>query len=119
MFGRTPVISAPSAADKVFLCLPPNSYRCFRVEDQDGQIITGKEAVTDLKAEWQQGGFPIPAQSTMRNAFHLILSMPTRTDLLAVQRAARAFATREFSNHQYAYVIRSQWRTNQKREAVP
>ena len=75
------------------------------LEDQDGQIITGKEAVSDLKQEWQQGGYPIPAQSTKRDAFHLILSMPTQTDPLAVQRAARAFATREFSNHQYAMVL--------------
>jgi len=75
------------------------------IEDQNGQIITGKEAVTYLKAEWQQGGFPIPAQSTMRDAFHLTLSMPTRTDPLAVQRAAREFAKREFSNHQYAMVL--------------
>ncbi len=75
------------------------------LEDQDGQIITGKEAVRDLTQEWQQGGFPIPQQSTKRDAFHLILSMPTQTDPLAVQRAARAFATREFSNHQYAMVL--------------
>ena len=75
------------------------------LEDQDGQIITGKEAVRDLKQEWQQGGFPIAAQSTMRDAFHLILSMPTRTDPLSVQRAAREFATREFSNHQYVMVL--------------
>ncbi len=75
------------------------------LEDQDAQIITGKEAVSDLKQEWQQGGFPIPQHSTKRDAFHLILSMPTRTDPLSVQRAAREFARREFSNHQYAMVL--------------
>ena len=75
------------------------------LEDQDGQIITGKEAVNDLKQEWQQGGFPIPQHSTKRDAFHLILSMPTQTDPLAVQRAARAFAKKEFSDHQYAMVL--------------
>ena len=53
------------------------------IEDQDGQIITGKEAVADLKTEWQQGGFPIPQRSTWRDAFHLILSMPTQTDPLS------------------------------------
>lgn len=33
----------------------------------------------------------------MRDTFHLILSMPTRTDPLSVQRAARDFAKQEFS----------------------
>jgi hypothetical protein len=41
----------------------------------------------------------------MRDAFHLVLSMPTRTDPLSVQRAARDFATREFSGFQYAMVL--------------
>ncbi len=75
------------------------------IEDQDGQVIQGKEAVADLKAEWQNGGVPIPQQSTKRDAFHLILSMPARTDPLAVQRAARALAAREFSSSQYAMVL--------------
>jgi hypothetical protein len=75
------------------------------IEDQDGPIIQGKEAVADLKAEWQDGGVPIPQQSTKRDAFHLILSMPAQTDPLAVHRAAREFATREFSHHQYAMVL--------------
>ncbi len=75
------------------------------IEDQDGQVIQGKEAVADLKSEWQNGGVPIPQQSTKRDAFHLILSMPARTDPLAVQRAARALAAHEFSSSQYAMVL--------------
>jgi hypothetical protein len=77
----------------------------LEIEDQDGQVILGKEAVADLKAEWRDGGMPIAADSTMRDAFHLVLSMPTRTDPLVVQRAARDFATREFSGFQYALVL--------------
>ncbi len=77
----------------------------LEIEDQDGQVIQGKEAVADLKAEWRDGGMPIAADSTMRDAFHLVLSMPTRTDPLSVQRAARDFATREFSGFQYAMVL--------------
>jgi hypothetical protein len=77
----------------------------LEIEDQDGQMIVGKEAVADLKAEWRDGGMPIAADSTMRDAFHLVLSMPTRTDPLSVQRAARDFATREFSGFQYAMVL--------------
>jgi hypothetical protein len=77
----------------------------LEIEDQDGQVILGKEAVADLKAEWRDGGMPIAADSTMRDAFHLVLSMPTRTDPLSVQRAARDFAAREFSGFQYAMVL--------------
>jgi len=77
----------------------------LELEDQDGQVILGKDAVADLKAEWRDGGMPIAADSTMRDAFHLVLSMPIRTDPLSVQRAARDFATREFSGFQYAMVL--------------
>ncbi|MBX3318666.1 MAG: hypothetical protein KF890_02190 [Nitrospira sp.] len=77
----------------------------LEIEDQDGQVIQGKDAVADLKAEWRDGGMPIAADSIMRDAFHLVLSMPTRTDPLSVQRAARDFATREFSGFQYAMVL--------------
>ena len=77
----------------------------LEIEDQDGQVIHGKEAVADLKAEWRDGGMPIAVDSTMRDAFHLVLSMPTRTDPLSVQRAARDFAKREFSGFQYAMVL--------------
>ena len=77
----------------------------LEIEDQDGQVIKGKEAVADLKTEWRDGGMPIAADSTMRDAFHLVLSMPTRTDPLSVQRAARAFAKREFAGFQYAMVL--------------
>ena len=77
----------------------------LEIEDQDGQVIHGKDAVADLKAEWRDGGMPIPADSTMRDAFHLVLSMPTRTDPLSVQRAARDFAKEEFAGYQYAMVL--------------
>ncbi|UVT19643.1 MAG: hypothetical protein H8K03_17910 [Nitrospira sp.] len=77
----------------------------LEIEDQDGQVIHGKDAVADLKTEWRDGGMPIAADSTMRDAFHLVLSMPARTDPLSVQRAARDFATREFSGFQYAMVL--------------
>jgi hypothetical protein len=77
----------------------------LEIEDQDGQVIQGKDAVADLKAEWRDGGMPIAADSTMRDAFHLVLSMPTRTDPLSVQRAARDFAKQEFSGFQYAMVL--------------
>ncbi len=77
----------------------------LEIEDQDGQVIHGKDAVADLKAEWRDGGMLIAADSNMRDAFHLVLSMPTRTDPLSVQRAARDFVKREFSGFQYVMVL--------------
>lgn len=77
----------------------------LELEDEDGQLISGKEALTDLKAEWEHGGTPVPAHSRSRDAFHLVLSMPQGTDPLGVQRAARDFAKREFQTHQYAMVL--------------
>ncbi|MGE0642373.1 MAG: hypothetical protein AB7P24_01755 [Nitrospira sp.] len=77
----------------------------LEIEDQDGQVIKGKEAVADLKTEWRDGGMPIAADSTMRDAFHLVLSMPQRTDPLSVQRAVRDFARQEFTGFQYAMVL--------------
>ena len=59
----------------------------LEIEDQDGQVIKGKDAMADLQAEWRDGGMSIAADSTMRDAFHLVLSMPTSTDPLSVQRA--------------------------------
>ena len=77
----------------------------LELEDEDGQLISGKEALEDVKAEWEHGGTPIPAQSRSRDAFHLVLSMPQGTDPLGVQRAVRDFAKREFPIHQYAMVL--------------
>jgi len=39
VFGRTPVISALSAADKVFFCLPLNCYLCFRDKGQEYEVL--------------------------------------------------------------------------------
>lgn len=77
----------------------------LEIEDQDGQRIVGKDALQDLKAEWREGGEPIPPTSTFRDAFHLVLSMPRGTDPLAVKRAVRDFAAREFTHHQYGMVL--------------
>ena len=77
------------------------------LEDQDERVIRGTDAVADLKAEWRNGGMPILADSTMREAFHFVLSMSTQTDPLAVQLAAWDFARREFSGSQYAVVLQT------------
>lgn len=77
----------------------------LELEDEDGQLVSGKEALVDLKAEWEHGGTPVPAHSRSRDSFHLVLSMPQGTDPLGVQCAVRDFAKREFQSHQYAMVL--------------
>lgn len=67
------------------------------LEDQDGEEIRGREAVQDLRDEWQYGGFGIPEDGTKaRESFNVVLSMPPGTDPLAVTRAARDFARDQF-----------------------
>lgn len=75
------------------------------IEDQEGDVIKGKEEISDLRNEWEYGGFQIAEESEKREAFNIILSMPSGTDALSVKRAARDFAAREFYNHQYVMAL--------------
>ena len=76
------------------------------LEDQDGNVLKGKEALSELRDDWQHGGAYIgEADGKLREAFHLVLSMPEGTDELAVRRAVRDFAAREFEGHQYVMVM--------------
>lgn len=75
------------------------------LEDQDGNIIKGKDAVKDYATELQQSGSYIPEDGKLKEAFNIVLSMPPGTDRLAVERASRDFAKEQFSNNfQYAFV---------------
>jgi hypothetical protein len=75
------------------------------VEDQDGSTITGRDELLDLRDEWRNGGFRIPEDGTKREAFNIVFSMPEGTDPLAVKKAVRDFAAREFSDHQYVMAL--------------
>lgn len=77
----------------------------LEVEDQNGSTIKGHEELLDLHGEWQDGGFKVSDESEKREAFNIVLSMPKGTDSLAVKRAARDFAGREFANYQYVMVL--------------
>ena len=77
----------------------------LEVENQEGNIVKGRDELRDLRDEWQHGDFRIAPEGTKREAFNIILSMPAETDALAVKRAARDFAKREFAEHQYAMVL--------------
>lgn len=77
----------------------------IELEDEEGQQIAGRDALRDLREEWQNGGLQLPEEGTRREAFNIVLSMPAGTDALAVKRAARDFAAREFEDHQYVMAL--------------
>lgn len=74
------------------------------LEDQNGDRITGLDALRDLTKAWQLGGWGIPESSTRREVFNILLSMPPGTDRQAVRDAARGFAAQEFGDGR-AYVF--------------
>mgnify|MGYP000852034938 CR=1 FL=1 len=77
----------------------------LEIEDQDGNKIRGRDEIKDLRDEWKYGKFGISEQSTKKEAFNIILSMPPGTDREAVRTAASGFAQNEFhKNHQYILV---------------
>jgi hypothetical protein len=74
------------------------------LEDQNGDRITGSEAVRDLARTWQLGGWGIPETSHRREVFNVLLSMPPGTNRQAVRDAARDLAELEFGDGR-AYVF--------------
>lgn len=75
------------------------------LEDQDGQLVSGKEAVRDLRDTWRDGRHVIPSdQGTKRETFNIVLSMPPGTDRLGVHNAVRDFAREEFGG-KFDYVF--------------
>jgi hypothetical protein len=75
------------------------------LEDENGQKVSGKDGLADLKKDWQTGTTWINDESDRREAFNIVLSMPRETDAEIVRAAASAFAKREFANHQYVFVL--------------
>jgi hypothetical protein len=76
------------------------------LEDQDGNLITGREELLDLRDAWRDGRHVIPEEEgTKRESFNIVLSMPPGTDRLGVHKAVRDFARDEFGGkHDYVFV---------------
>ena len=74
-------------------------------EDDRGVVEQGKEALGALAEQWQYGGSYIGEVSHRREAFNIMLSMPSGTDPLALQRAAREFAHAELADHRWVMVL--------------
>lgn len=80
----------------------------LEIEDQHGETMRGKDTLRDLVDEWRFGGSLIPDNaetSHRREAFNIVLSMPSGTDPLTLQRAAREFAQAELAGHKYVMVL--------------
>jgi hypothetical protein len=77
----------------------------LEIEDDQGSISSGKDAVRELAEDWRFGGSLIPDVSSRREAFNVILSMPRGTDPAMLHRAAREFAKNEFTDHKYVMVL--------------
>jgi hypothetical protein len=74
------------------------------IEDENGDVHKGVEAVRDVRDAWAKGKIGIPYEGEKRKeAFNVVLSMPPGTDRQAVKDAAREFAKAEFGNHQYVF----------------
>lgn len=74
------------------------------LEDARGDSYVGTGAVADALATWEKGGAgaAIPKTSgNRRESLNIVLSMPADVDRPSVARAARTFAARTFSNHDY------------------
>jgi hypothetical protein len=74
-------------------------------EDDRGVVRDGKEALRDLAEQWRRGGTRIPGHSERREAFNIMLSMPTGTNSEIVRNAAREFAQAELAGHRYVMVL--------------
>ncbi len=75
------------------------------IEDDRGAVREGKEALRAIADQWRFGGTRIPEVSERREAFNIMLSMPTGTDARVVRQAAREFAKVELANHRYVMVL--------------
>ena len=74
------------------------------IEDENGDIHKGIDAVRDVRDAWAKGKIGIPYEGEKRKeAFNIVLSMPPGTDRQSVKDAAREFAKQEFKNHQYIF----------------
>jgi hypothetical protein len=75
------------------------------IEDDRGVVRDGKDALHDLVEQWRFGGSLIDDIGHRREAFNIMLSMPTGTDARIVQKAAREFAQTELAGHRYVMVL--------------
>ena len=72
------------------------------LENQDGDLISGKKEINDLLAEYKAMG--TPNESNRREAINVVLSMPPNTNPIKLKDAVREFAQEEFAGHHWVMV---------------
>lgn len=73
-------------------------------EDEQGEQVTGRDAVRELKNAWQQGDAGRRRKNS-RDTVNLVMSMPPGTDPDRLRDAVRTFAARNFSaDRSYVFV---------------
>ena len=72
------------------------------LEDQDGNIISGKNEINKLLKEYKALG--IEQESRRREALNIVLSMPPNTDPQAVKDASREFAKEHLAGFRWVMV---------------
>lgn len=72
------------------------------LEDQDGNLISGKSEINKLLTEYKALG--IERESRRREALNIVLSMPPNTDPQAVKDASREFAKEHFKGFRWVMV---------------
>lgn len=80
----------------------------LELETDTGEFLSDKPSIVEYSQEWkaQVRGKPIPEVSKRREAFNMILSMPSGTPDKAVKDAARAFLKEEFGGkHRYCFTL--------------
>ncbi len=75
------------------------------IEDDRGVEREGPEALQDIVTQWRVGGTRIPDRSERREAFNIMLSMPTGTKTEYLKQAVREFAANELAGHRYVMVL--------------
>ena len=76
------------------------------LETESGEILDGKDAVTEHFKSWQDGIEDGRQRKNQRDTMHLVLSMPAHVDEESVRRATRKFASETFGdNHRYMFAL--------------
>jgi hypothetical protein len=88
------------------------------VEADRGPVREDQEALRLIADPWRLGGTRILEVSERREAFDIMLSMPTGTDARVVRQAARELAKAELANHRYFMVLHTHQATWQVQISV-
>ena len=77
----------------------------LELEDENGDKISGAQAIKDLHSDWRYAGSYVPDDTRRREACNIVLSMPAGTPSRHVLDTARDFARETFDGHKYIFVL--------------